>query len=231
MKRWICLVLTSILIFCCTACDGNSDILSATGKYKEQTIMMSYKVTDVQYPWDMRSIEMQQGYAVFYDYMWREKKGVNSYTGDTWNILNRDGTRMLNNPFMALQPFNKLGITVAQKMDGSYVQLNTKLKETAITEQEYNNFCLDYENNLCSKKYPKGIYTYSCINDGLAIYVEYKDTTAYVGLADDEGNVVIPAFIPVSFQKMTERLHLSEDTAFVEDSATGNIGIIVITRS
>ena len=137
---------------------------------------------------------------------------------------------------MKLTSFNKEGITVAQKRDGSYVQLNTKLEETAITEQEHLDFCLDPENNMCSKIYPKGEFNYSCINNDLAIYVELKEKDsyagkAYAGLADKDGNVIIPAFIPVSFYKMVERLHLSEDVAFVEDSATGNIGIITIARS
>lgn len=236
MKRWLCLAL-GVLLLCCASCDGKSGLLSATGEYNGKTITMSYKVTDVNYPEDMRSIEMQQGYAVFYDYtFWDSLSDTNPYPGDTWNILDRDGNRLLTEPYKHLSSFNKAGITVAQKMDGSYVQLNTKLEETAITEQEHLDFCLDSKNNMCSKTYPKGEFNYSCINNDLAIYVELKEKdsyagTAYAGLADKDGNVIIPAFIPVSFYKMTERLHLSEDVAFVEDSSTGNIGIITITRS
>jgi len=237
MRKWLCLVFTGILLLCCTSCDSKSDVLYATGKYNGQTITMSYKVTDVVYPLDMRSIEMQQGYAVFYDLsFWDSLSDTNPYPGDTWNILDRDGNRLLTEPYKRLSSFNKAGITVAQKMDDSYVQLNTKLEETAITEQEYRDFCWDPENNTCNKTYPKGEFNYSCINNDLAIYVELKEKdsyagTAYAGLVDKDGNVIIPAFIPVSFYKMVERLHLSEDVAFVEDSATGNIGIIAITRS
>ncbi len=238
MKRWLCLVLTGILLLCCTAC-GKSNVLSATGEYNGQTITMSYTVTDVPYPEDMRSIEMHQGYAVFYDYTWykeAEEIGVNPYPGDTWNILDKEGNRLLDEPYKNLTSFNKEGITVAQKMDGSYVQLNTKLEETPITDQEYIDFQQDSKNNLCSKTYPRGDYHYSCVNGNIAIYVELKDVDsyageAYAGLVDKDGNVIIPAFIPISFYKMVERLHLSEGVAYVEDAATNNIGIITITQS
>ncbi|MBE6778784.1 MAG: hypothetical protein E7541_05295 [Ruminococcaceae bacterium] len=232
MRKWFGLMLAMVLLLCCTSCDEKSDILSATSEYNGKTITMSYKVTDVKYPWDMRSVEMQQGYAVFYDYtFWDSLSNTNPYPGDTWNILDRDGNRLLTEPYKHLAPFNKAGITVAQKMDGSYVQLNTKLEETLITEQEHLDFCLDSKNNMCSKTYPKGEFNYSCINNDIAIYVEFKNETNYVGLVDKDGSVIIPAFIPISYNKMVEHLHISEDTAFVEDATTGNIGIITITRS
>ncbi len=232
MKKWLCFVLAGILLLLSLAgCSEKSNILSATAEYNGQTITMSYKVTDVIYPWDMRSIEMQQGYAVFYDYTWYkeyEESGVNPYPGDTWNILDKNGRRLLTEPYMHLTSFNKDGVTVAKKMDGSCVQLNTKLEETPITEQEYTDFWRNPENDTCSTEWSSCL---SCVENGLAIYVEYKDKKAYAGLADQDRNVIIPAFIPIYYSEMIEHLHLSEGVAFVEDDATDNIGIISITRT
>ncbi len=237
MKKWLCLVLGICMLLAMTGCEGKSDVLSSTGEYNGQKITMSYKVTDVNYPEDMRSIEMQQGYAVFYDRtFWDPASDTNPYPGDTWNLLDRDGNRLLNQPYMYLTSFNNEGVTVAQKMDGSYVQLDIRLKETPITEQQYTAFQLDGKNNLCSKTYPQGEYHYSCVNNEMAIYVEMKDKDSYagealVGLTDKDGNVIIPAFIPIHYSKMTERLHLSEGMAFVQDYVTNHIGIITVTQS
>lgn len=234
MKKWICLLLAITTIVCVTACDNTqkpADTHSptvATGEYNGQTITMSYMVTEVGYPADMRSIAMQQGFAVFYDHA---KIGANNYDGDTWNLLDRNGNRVLTEPYQDLASFNKDGIAVAKKMDGTYVQLNIKLEETAITEQEYLDFSLDAKNYPCTTEYPQGEGNYSCLSGDLALYVEYKDTTAYVGLVDKSGNVIIEAFIPIYYSDVTEHLHLSEDIAFVEDVTTNNIGIITITRS
>ncbi len=248
MKRWTCLLLGVCLLFAMTGCapedvvsepdsspavshqGGQNLPASATGEYNGQTITMSYKVTDVRYPWDMRSIEMQQGYAVFYDYSWYEeykKTGTHPYEGGTWNIMDRNGNVLLDEPYSELRPFNKDGITVAKKQDGSYVRLNTKLEETTITEQECTAFRRDNNNDICEE----WVSCYSCVYDGLAIYVEYKDGVAYAGLADKDKHVIIPAFIPIYYNDRIESLHLSEDVAFVEDEVSGNIAIITVTRS
>ena len=241
MKKWLSLVMALAMLVCLTACGAKPDAsdknnedeaLKKTGKYNGQTITLSYTVTDVEYPSDMRSIAMQHGYAVFYDYTFKNSTtDTNTYSGDTWNLIDRNGNRVLSEPYKELESFNKNGVAAAQKMDGSYVQLNTKLEETPITEQEYLDFSLDANNSPCNQTYPQGEGNYSCLDDGLAIYVEYVDDIAYAGLVDANGTVIIRAYIPIYYSKMVERLHLSEGIAFVEDAATGRIGMISVVRS
>lgn len=254
MKKWMSILLAGVMLVGLCGCNNTPDVsdddssittttitttatttttktnaatpMVATGEYNGQTVTMSYIVTKVNYPGDMRSIEMRQGYAVFYDYT-----AIASNGGDRWNLLDRNGNRVLSEPYMELESFNQQGIAVAQKENGAYVQLNTKLEEKIITEQEYTSFCLDSANYPCNREYPQGEGDYSCLNDGLAVYVEYKGTTAYAGLADENGNVIIEAFIPIYYNAMIERLHLSENVAFVEDITTNNIAMIIITRS
>ncbi len=241
MKKWLSLIMVLAILVCVTACGAKPDAsdknnkdeaLKKTGEYNGQTITMTYTVTDVEYPSDMRSITMQQGYAAFYDYTFKNSTtGANTYSGDTWNFLDQNGNRVLSEPYTELESFNKNGVAVAQKMDGTYVQLNTKLEETPITEQEYLDFCLDANNTACNQTYPQGEGRYSCLEDGLAIYVEYVDGKAYAGLVDKNGTVIIKAYIPISYSEMVERLHLSEGVAFVEDAATSRIGMISVVRS
>ncbi|MBQ7089407.1 MAG: hypothetical protein IJN04_07195 [Clostridia bacterium] len=241
MKKWLSLIMVLAILVCVTACGAKPDAsdknnedeaLKKTGKYNGQTITMTYTVTDVEYPSDMRSITMQQGYAAFYDYTFKNSTtGTNTYSGDTWNFLDRNGNRVLSEPYTELESFNKNGVAVAQKMDGTYVRLNTKLEETPITEQEYLDFCLDANNTACNQTYPRGEGRYSCLENGLAIYVEYVDGKAYAGLVDKNGTVIIKAYIPISYSEMVERLHLSEGVAFVEDAATSHIGMISVVRS
>ena len=238
MKKLLSLIMVLAMLVCMTACgakpdasdkNDEDDALKNTGEYKGQTVALSYTVTDVEYPSDMRSIAMQQGYATFYDYTFTDSTtGTNTYAGDTWNFLNQSGKRVLSEPYMELESFNKNGLTVAKKMDGTYVQLNTELKETPITEQEYLDFCLDANNYPCNQTSPQGEGRYSCLEDGLAIYVEYVDGKAYAGLVDENGTVIIKAYIPISYSEMVEQLHLSEGVAFVEDAATGRIGMIAV---
>ena len=248
MKKWMSWLLVAVLLLSLTACNSPSDTPNddkadgstttttvtpspqplATGEYKNQTITLTYTVTDVVYPWDMRSLEMSQGYAVFYDYT---DYDPNTLTGDTWNLLDRNGNRVLEEPYKELSDFNEDGIAVALKKDGTYVQLNTKLEETTITQEKYQSFCLDPENDSCDAVFPNGDGDYSCVDDGLALYVEYKDGQAHVGLVDQDGNVIIPAIVPIYYTEMSETLHLSEDIAFVHDNATDKIGIITITRA
>ena len=241
MKKWLSLIMVLAILLCVTACGAKPDASDKNnedgtpkkaGEYNGQTITMSYTVTDVEYPSDMRSIAMQQGYAAFYDYTFKNSTtGTNTYSGDTWNFLDQNGNRVLSEPYTELESFNKNGVAVAQKMDGTYVQLNTKLEETPITEQEYLDFCLDANNTACNQTYPQGEGRYSCLEDGLAIYVEYVDGKAYAGLVDKNGTVIIKAYIPISYSEMVERLHLSEGVAFVEDAATSHIGMISVVRS
>lgn len=217
------LVVALGILFSCAACQDTPDVSNgtATGEYNGQTVTMSYAVTDVAYPKDMRSIVMHQGYAAFYD-------APENAEEDAWNLLDRNGNRMLEKPYLALQSFNEQGVTVAQER-GFYVQLDTDLKATVITEKTYQDFCADTANDPCHKKFPQGDLDYSCLEDGLAIYVEYEDETAYAGLVDENGTVIIPAFIPIKYLPTVERLHLSEGIAFVEDLDTGRIGMITVT--
>jgi len=241
MKRIISLTLCLALLFCLCSFSGceKDEALSATGEYNGQKITMTYKVTDITYPWDMRGIHMSQGYAIYYDHTWLEEHPHASYdphVTDAWNMIDQNGTPMIEEPYLDLMSFNSEGKTVARKQDGTYVSLNTKLKETPISYEEWLAFSANPENNPrldaeTIKIFDDGTGT-SYVYEGLAIYVEPgSDKIMRAGLMDRDKNVIIPAFIPVCYSAMIETLYLFEDVAFVEDYETNKIGIVTVTRT
>jgi len=241
MKRIISLTLCLALLFCLCSFSGceKDEALSATGEYNGQKITMTYKVTDITYPWDMRGIHMSQGYAIYYDHTWLEEHPHASYdphVTDAWNMIDQNGTPMIEEPYLDLMSFNSEGKTVARKQDGTYVSLNTKLKETPISYEEWLAFSANPENNPrldaeTIKIFDDGTGT-SYVYEGLAIYVEPgSDKIMRAGLMDRDKNVIIPAFIPVCYSAMIETLYLFEDVAFVVDYETNKIGIVTVTRT
>ncbi len=233
MKKGLCLLLVGALLLCFTGCQKDSS-LSATGEYNGQTITMSYKVTDVVYPQDMRSMPVVNGYAPIYDASWYEAE-ENPYSGDTWNVLDRQGNLLFENPYLYVTHFNAEGKAAAKKHDGTFVLVTANGQETPITEQEYIDFetTHDHLDAEYPTTYPE--QTGSAIYQGLVLYVkpvgEETGRECLVGLADTEGNVIIPAFIPINFSYYTEHLYMNEDVSLVQDFSTDNIGIITITRS
>ncbi len=234
MKKGLCMLLTGALILCLTGCSTNCPVYSLSGTYNEQEITMSYKVTDVVYPQDMRSIPVVNGYAKVYDASWYEAK-ENPYEGDTWNAIDMEGNLLFQEPYLYLTHFNSGGQAAAKKYDGTFVLVTANGDETSITEQQYQDFEKQYDQleTEYPDTYPEG--RGSAIYQGLVLYVESvkgdTDWECLVGLADTEGNVIIPASIPVSFSHFTESLYMNEDRAIVQDFATGHIEIISITRS
>ena len=233
MKKGLCFLLIGALLLCFTGCQKNSSTLSATGEYNGQTITMSYQVTDVVYPQDMRSIPVVNGYAPIYDASWYESE-ENPYPGDTWNVIDRKGNLLFKEPYLYVTHFNAEGKAAAKKHDGTFVLVTADGNETPISEQEYQDFKNTYDR--LKAEYPSAYpeQAGSAIYQGLVLYVktvnEENNWDCLVGLADTEGNVIIPAFIPIRFSHYTEHLYMNEDVSLVQDFSTDNIGVITIER-
>ena len=72
--------------------------------------------------------------------------------------------------------------------------------------------------------------TTSTIYNGLEVYVQKTGAETYnLGLADEQGSVIIPADIPITFRPENYRLTMNEDAVIINDN--GKIGIVTIQRS
>ncbi len=140
---------------------------------------------------------------------------------------------MLSNLYFKLSDFNSEGLAAAQKHSGEYVKIDSGGNETIITEQEYLNFVDG--NQIDSVQAPvsnniEGLAATGYIYEGLALYVKETDDGSYLlGLVDENGNIIIPAFIPITFNPFNYKLSMNEDVAVINDN--GFIGIVTITRS
>ncbi len=207
----------------------------ATGEYKGKTVTATYTVTDVPYPWDMQAIPTVNGYAHLYDYSKYEE--YPNMMG-RWNAMDSHGNLLFEVPYRQLSYFSKEGVAVAQKQNGDYVSVTTAGEETPITEQEFERLYRQYYGGQTppkeyASKTPAGaLEGGSNLYRGLALYIEPSTGGTYlVGVADTDGNVIIPAYVRVSYSEMTEHLYLDEGTAYVEDALSGLLGKITVTIS
>ena len=241
-KRTTCIVLCVVLLLLgLTGCQNTADPNVKTGTYNGQTITMEYAVkTDIDYPHDMAYIRMVNGYALFYNYNYRDFE--NDWSGDPWNMLNRQGEIVFDVPYQNLSYFNSEGQAAGQNQSGEYVMVNASGEETPITEEEYRIF-----NKEQSDKHKEvgrhfeiedydetedfeSEFTVGYVYNGLAPYVQLLDDgTHLLGIIDENENIVIPAYLPVQFHWRNYRLSMYEDTIIIDDG--GKIGIVTITRS
>ncbi len=195
-----------------------------SGTYKGQIISMEYIKTDIVYPWDVRNIRFHNGYAVYYDYGTTD----NHYDGSTgggylpgWNVMDSDGNRLFEQSFQELTNFNSDGLAMAYPHVGDECWVIN-----AHGEVLSSHLAADYP-------YGGGVYPISGIptdSDTEGIPMEgiaggtsdpYKGLVAFVkdgrlGIADENGNIIISPTFAVDFSAMTEHLSLHEDIVVVE---------------
>ncbi len=207
----------------------------ATGKHNGKTVTATYAVTDLPYPWDMRTIPTVNGYAHIYDY---SQYGNHAYAGDTWNALDSRGERVFEVPYRQLSYFGEDGVAVAQRQDGDYVSVTTAGKETPITAEEFERLYRQInEHNEPDKArptgYPEGaLQGESNLYGDLALYVlPSTDGTYLIGVTDAAGNIVIPAYIRTEYVPTAETLCFDEGVAYVRDALSGRLGRITVTTS
>ena len=206
----------------------------ATGEFYGGKVTMTYTVTDVPYPFDMRYIPTVNGYAHFFD---RSEYTEFTYT-DRWNALDKDGRPLFEEKYEELSYFSADGVAVAKKQSGEYVSVTTAGEETPITEEEFERLYKQWYSDQSSagrEVYPSArpdgaVSVSSLYNGALALYVApSEDNTYLVGLMDSTGKVVIPAFIRVQFFEHTEHLDLHEGVAYVDDFLSNRMGKITVT--
>ena len=249
MKKMISLFLCLALLLCICSFSGceKDKTLSATGEYNGQKITMSYEVrTDIACDYYLGTV-VSNGYAVFYDIeVEQDYRDPTIKVGNTYNVIDLQGRRVFDSPYGNLWNFDADGWAAAQKRTGEYVLVSVNGEEKNCTEEEYK--VAREKTQIQNKHYikrPSGIdypdsaeyeYAYTGpVYQGLATYtvpMEQKDgmNSLLLGLCDENSNIIIPAFIPVTGNggRGAANYYMNEDTIIICDD--GHYGIIKITR-
>lgn len=110
-----------------------------TGTYNGQTITMGYR-TLTNHAWifdNLTPTAFQNGYAMVYDFTREYDDGIISERG---TYMDKDGLMLTQPQYKYMQPFNDEGRAVAQKIDGSWVYVDTSGTETPADEDAWNNW-------------------------------------------------------------------------------------------
>ncbi len=192
----------------------------ATGTYNGQTISLEYVETDSLYPNDVRAVRFQNGCAVFFDYGKVDAPYENNQYDyqNTWNAINTNGIRLFEQPYLELTSFNKDGLAVAYSHDNKHCFVVSEKGDVTASYSAVNYPYgeEDYPIDVPSHKNQEEKPTIKTIEDVDFVSYPYEGLCAFVkddhlGIADTDGNIVIPATVPLDFKEMVEKLFMDED--------------------
>ncbi|MBR3844422.1 MAG: WG repeat-containing protein [Clostridia bacterium] len=228
------LFLCGVLMVSFAGCKDST--LKATGMYQEQPITMELAVkTNIEFPDDMPNFYFQNGYAVFYDHGDINAPDLPKDT-NIWNAIDTQGNRVFEKCYNQLSHFNQDGFAVASVSNEEYKLVNTQGQEVGpYIESENDTYWITPkglydQHNITIQNAEHPIAAVSNVYNGLVVFVEQKDTNKQLlGVADENGNIIIPGTIPVFFRTVNYTLLFHEDLVIV--NYDGQLAIVKITAT
>lgn len=242
MKKCIAAVLLAATLCTCLllpGCASKKQGIVATGEYNGMKITLRYD-GPLEYPaQEYGSLKCSNGYIVFED-------NGGEYGNEYWNVsgfilnaMDRQGNRVFHRPYQAITDRQDDGYFYAYTFSGTYVRVDIEGNETQIPWEEFHKRNLGNDDEQRAPL-PKEV-EYSGEDADLLMGIVWEGLAAYtvpanlpggndklLGIADAEGNIIIPACLPVNYDIYTERLFICEDTLVFRDGE--HIGIAYIER-